>query len=103
MKTYKLDELIDEHIGQRGSDNREAFEQKVSSYLLGQSIKNIRKQRGLSQEQLGTRIGVQKAQISRIENGRSQVRIDTILKIFSALRAEIQFTTRLLETPTSSA
>ncbi len=52
-------------------------------------IKNIRKERNLTQSELGELIGVQKAQISKLENGASNVTIGTIVKIFDALKAKI--------------
>lgn len=54
-------------------------------------IKKTRRERGLTQEQLGKRVGVQKAQISKLESGSNSATINTILKVFSALKAEIHF------------
>lgn len=59
--------------------------------LLGRAIRTVRKERNLTQEQLGELIGVQKAQISKLENDNNSATIATILKVFSALKAEIQF------------
>jgi len=50
-----------------------------------------RKQRNLTQAELGHLVGVQKAQISKLENGATSVRIDTILKVFNALKAKVNF------------
>ncbi len=91
MKTYTLDEMIDKHVGERGTPRRDAFEHRLSMDLLGRSIRTLRKERNLTQEQLGELVGVQKAQISKLENGTNSATIDTILKVFSALKAEIQF------------
>lgn len=93
---HKLEKLLDEHIGARGTKNRAAFEQQGFSYVLGQHIKEVRKQRALSQVELGTLVGVQKAQISKIENGKSQLRIDSLFKIFGALKAELHFSVYLI-------
>lgn len=91
MKVYTLDELIDEHVGEIGTPRRDAFEHRLSMDLLGRAIRTVRKERNLTQEQLGDLVGVQKAQISKLENGNNSATIDTILKVFSALKAEIQF------------
>lgn len=91
MKIYTLDEMIDKHVGERGTPRREAFEHRLSMDLLGRMIRTVRKERNLTQEQLGQLVGVQKAQISKLENGSNSATIDTILKVFSALKAEIQF------------
>jgi transcriptional regulator with XRE-family HTH domain len=58
-------------------------------------IKTTRKERNLTQEQLGQLIGVQKAQISKLENSANSASIDTILKVFQALKAEISFQVKL--------
>ncbi len=90
-KTVSLDALIDKHIGKTGSPKRDRFESNLSMELLGYSIKKVRQNRKLTQEQLGERVGVQKAQISKLENSFKNARIDTILKVFDALDATIQF------------
>ncbi len=64
--------------------------------LLGQAVKQARKERNLTQEQLGHLVGVQKAQISKIENSLTDARFDTILKVFKALNAKINFNVELL-------
>lgn len=102
-ETYKLEKLLDEHIGARGTKNRTVFEQQSFSCVLGQQVKEVRKQRALSQVELGNLVGVKKAQISKIENGKSQLRIDTLLSVFNALNAELHFSVRLKESITSCA
>ena len=62
MKTYSLEELTDKHIGKRGTDAREAFENELRLDLLGEAIKQARKERKMTQEELGRLVGVQKAQ-----------------------------------------
>lgn len=47
------------------------------------------------QEELGKLVGVQKAQISKLENSANSATIDTILKVFKALKAEINFNVKL--------
>ncbi|MBU3677971.1 MAG: helix-turn-helix transcriptional regulator [Chitinophagaceae bacterium] len=91
MKTISLDSLIDEHIGQRGEPKREAFEQELRIDLLGHAIKMARKKRKMTQAQLGELVGVQKAQISKIENSIKNARIDTMLKLFEALAVRVHF------------
>lgn len=68
FRTVTLDTMIDKHIGIRGSERREAFENELRIDLLGQAIKQARQEQNLTQEQLGELVGVQKAQISKIEN-----------------------------------
>lgn len=96
MKTYSLEEMTDKHIGKIGTPRRDAFENELRLDLLGQTIKEIRKKRNLTQEELGEMIGVKKAQISKIENSLTDARFDTILKVFRALNAKINFNVELL-------
>ena len=96
MKTYSLDEVTDKHIGKKGTSKRNKFENELRLDLIGNTIKQARKERKLTQAQLGELIGVQKAQISKIENNLTDARFETILKVFRALNAKINFNVELL-------
>lgn len=95
FKTVSLDTMIDKHIGKRGAERREVFENELRIDLLGQAIKQARQDRNLTQEQLGELVGVQKAQISKIENSVKNARFETILKVFDALGAKVNFNVEL--------
>ncbi len=95
FKTVSLDTMIDKHIGKIGTERREAFENELRIDLLGQAIKQARQERNLTQEQLGALVGVQKAQISKIENSVKNARFETILKVFDALGAKVNFNVEL--------
>jgi HTH-type transcriptional regulator / antitoxin HipB len=95
LKTVSLDSMIDKHIGKRGSKKRDAFESELRIDLLGLAIKKARQERNLTQEQLGELVGVQKAQISKIENSVKNARLETILKVFEALGAKVNFNVEL--------
>lgn len=97
FKTVSLDAMIDKYIGKEGTTKRDAFEQELKIELLGNAIKQARKERNLTQEQLGELVGVQKAQISKIENSAKNARIETILKVFEALGAKISFSVEMNE------
>ena len=90
LKKYSLDEIKDEFIGKKGTAEREQYEYDLKMDVLGELIKKTRVERNLTQEQLGELIGVQKAQISRLENHTGNVTLSTILKVFSALKAKIK-------------
>jgi HTH-type transcriptional regulator / antitoxin HipB len=96
MKTYSLEEITDKHIGKRGTAKRETFEQELRLDLLGEAIKQARKERNLTQEELGKLVGVQKSQISKLENSLTDARFDTIIKVFKALNAKVNFNVELL-------
>ena len=91
MKLYTMDEIKDEFIGKKATGKREKYEQELQMELLGDMIKQVRLERNLTQEQLGKLIGVQKAQISKLENNTTNVTMETILRVFTALKAKISF------------
>jgi HTH-type transcriptional regulator / antitoxin HipB len=96
IKTYGLDEITDKYIGKRGTPKREVFENELRLDLLGEAIKKARKQRNLTQEELGELVGVKKTQISKLEHSLTDARFETILKVFTALNAKISFNVELL-------
>ncbi|MBK8392809.1 MAG: helix-turn-helix transcriptional regulator [Saprospiraceae bacterium] len=90
MKTYTLDQVQDELLGKVGTPQRDLFEYELQMDLIGKAIKLTRQERNLTQEDLGKLIGVQKAQISRLENNAGNVRMDTLLRVFTALKAKVK-------------
>ena len=97
MKKLTLDQIKDKHIGKIGSPKRDQYEFDLRMEVIGEMIKATRKERNLTQEELGKLIGVQKAQISKLEKGSKNVTIATILKVFDALRANIIFRVELID------
>ncbi len=90
MKTYTLDEVQDNLIGKVGTVNRDKFEYELQMDLIGKAIKQTRQERHLTQEELGKLIGVQKAQISRLESNASNATMDTLMRVFTALKAKVK-------------
>ena len=95
MKSYSLAEMKDKHIGKVGSTDRDEYEYELRMDVLGRMIKTARQERNLTQEQLGQLVGVQKSQISKLESSTNSATIDTILKVFRALNADIHFNVTL--------
>jgi plasmid maintenance system antidote protein VapI len=95
MKLFSLDEIKNEFIGKRGTTRRNLYEQELQAEILGDIIKQVRLERHLTQEQLGKLIGVQKAQISKLENNTTNVTLDTVLRVFNALKAKLSFSVSL--------
>jgi HTH-type transcriptional regulator/antitoxin HipB len=94
-KTYSLAEMKDKYIGKVGTTERDDYEYELRMDVLGKMIKAARLERHLTQEELGKLIGVQKAQISKLESSANSATIDTVLKVFKALKAEINFNVKL--------
>jgi DNA-binding XRE family transcriptional regulator len=95
LKTHSLAEMKDKHIGKVGTKERDEYEYELRMDVLGKMIKTARQERNLTQEELGRLVGVQKAQISKLESSANSATIDTILKVFKALKAEINFNVKL--------
>ncbi len=91
MKTYSLSEMEDKYIGKKGTKERDEYEYELRMDLLGQMIRTTRKEKKLTQEKLGKLIGVNKSQISKLENNANSATIETIIRVFKALKAEINF------------
>lgn len=89
MKFYTEEEILDQHIGQKGSAERENFDLEVNAFLIGEVIKKARLSKNLTQEQLGELIGVQKAQVSKIENGKN-LTMATVSKVFKAMNIKVK-------------
>ncbi len=91
MRKTSLADMKDRYIGKEGTAERDGYEYELKMEVLGKMIKAARKERNLTQEQLGKLIGVQKSQISKLESSANSATIDTIMKVFKALKAEINF------------
>lgn len=94
-KTYSLAEMKDKYIGKVGEHDRDIYEYELRMDVLGKMIRSARQERRMTQEELGLLVGVQKAQISKLENSANSATIDTILKVFKALKADISFNVKL--------
>ena len=97
LRIYTLDEAKDMYLGKVGTEKRDKYEYELRLDLLGEMIKQARKERNLTQSELGKMIGVQKSQISRIENNAKNVTIETILRVFRALKAKVNFNVELID------
>ncbi len=72
---------LDEQYGKRGTEAREKYEQEFEAFKLGVMLQELRKEKGLTQEELAERCGTTKTYISRIENDASDIRLSTLMRI----------------------
>jgi len=89
-KGITLDNFKDKYIGKPGTQERDLYEFELKMDILGEMIKRTRKQRNLTQEELGQLIGVKKSEISKLENNARNMTIGTILKIFHAMKTNVK-------------
>jgi predicted XRE-type DNA-binding protein len=95
MKLTSIDELTDEIIGKKGTPERDIFEYDLRMDIIGTMIKQARKKRNMTQKELGELLGVQKAQISKLENNTKDFRIGTIIRALEALGAKVKLSVSL--------
>lgn len=103
IRIYTLDQAKGKHIGKLGTEQRDKYEYDLKLDILGELIRQTRKERHLTQEELGKLIGVQKSQISRIERNTKNVTLATILRVFNALKANINFNVELQDNKIKTA
>ena len=90
-KTF--DELLDIKYGKPGTEKRDEFEVKAKAFVVGEMIKEARKEAHMTQEELAAKTGTKKSYISRLENGKIDIQISTLFRIFEAgLGKRIGFT-----------
>jgi DNA-binding XRE family transcriptional regulator len=72
---------LDAQYGKRGTMEREEFEEGFESFKIGVMLQELRKEQGMTQEQLAAKCGTTKTYISRIENDASDIRLTTLMRI----------------------
>ena len=83
---YTLDQIKDEFIGEVGTAKRTLYEQELKLATIGDMIRKIRLERDLTQAELGELIGVQRAQISKLENNTTNVTMRNYPKSFWSIK-----------------
>lgn len=85
IKTAKnFDELLDNKYGKTGTKARDKFEEKAQYFIISEMLKQGRKEANLTQEQLAEKVGTKKSYISRLENGKCDIQLSTLYKIFES-------------------
>jgi HTH-type transcriptional regulator/antitoxin HipB len=80
--TKNFEELLDVEFGVIGNEKRDDFEIKAHLFIISETLKEARREAKMTQEQLATKIGTKKSYISRLENGKCDIQLSTLYKIF---------------------
>ncbi|WP_276977283.1 helix-turn-helix transcriptional regulator [Flavobacterium filum] len=80
-KLTSFSDHLDNQYGKKGTKEREKYEEGFEAFKLGAMIQELRKEQGLTQEQLAEKCGTTKTYISRIENNASDIRLSTLMRI----------------------
>lgn len=84
IKFYTEDEALDMVLGVKGTSARDKYDTNINNFMIGEAIKQAREAKNLTQEQLGELMGVKRAQVSKIESGKS-ISFSTIVRAFKAM------------------
>ena len=86
MEKYKniknFEQLIEVEHGKIGTESRNSYEEKSQMFIISQMLKEARKEANITQEQLAEKTGTKKSYISRIENGKGNIQLSTLIRIF---------------------
>jgi len=92
LKLYTTEELLDRDLGPIGTPERDQFEEQLAeelhAYRVGEAIKLARESQHLTQTQLGERMGVHRAQVCRLESGKS-ITLNSMMRVFKALGVQV--------------
>jgi DNA-binding XRE family transcriptional regulator len=81
-KARNFDELLDIKYGKLGTERRDTFEEKAQYFVISEMLKEARKEANMTQEQLAKKVGTKKSYISRLENGKCDIQLSTLYRIF---------------------
>jgi len=79
-----FDELLDIKYGKTGAEKRDNFEKKAQYFVISEILKEARKEANMTQKQLAEKVGTKKSYISRLENGKCDIQLSTLYKIFES-------------------
>ena len=97
MKNYNnigsFDQLIEVEHGKIGTESRNTYEENSQMFIISEMLKDARKEAKITQEQLAEKTGTKKSYISRIENGKGNIQLSTLIRLFElGLNKKIGFT-----------
>ena len=86
MKNYNninsFDQLIEVEHGKIGTESRNTFDENAQMFIISEMLKDARKEAKITQEQLAEKTGTKKSYISRIENGKGNIQLSTLIRLF---------------------
>ena len=80
IKTF--DELVEREHGKIGTECRNDYEEKAQMFIVGEMLKEARREAKLTQQQLAEKAGTKKSYISKIENAKGNIQLSTLIRIF---------------------
>jgi DNA-binding XRE family transcriptional regulator len=77
-----FDELVELENGEIGTESRNKYEENAQMFIISEMLKQARKEAHMTQEQLAEKTGTKKSYISKIENGKGNIQLNTLIRIF---------------------
>ncbi|RTY86031.1 XRE family transcriptional regulator [Flavobacterium sp. RSP49] len=77
-----FDQLIEVEHGKIGTESRNKYEEHTQMFIISEMLKQARKEAKMTQEQLAEKTGTKKSYISKIENGKGNIQISTLIRLF---------------------
>lgn len=77
-----FDELIELEHGKLGTETRSEYEENAQMFIVSEMLKEARRHANLTQEELAKRAGTKKSYISKVENGKGNIQLSTLIRIF---------------------
>lgn len=87
---YDVSAELEREFGAKGSEGREKAIGQAYEEYNAQILLDARKEAGLTQEELGRRIGADKGYISRVERGLTVPTVATLYRIASAMGMTVE-------------
>jgi DNA-binding XRE family transcriptional regulator len=77
-----FDQLIEVEHGKIGTESRNKYEENSQMFIISEMLKEARKEAKMTQEQLAEKTGTKKSYISKIENGKGNIQMSTLIRLF---------------------
>ncbi|ATC37703.1 XRE family transcriptional regulator [Elizabethkingia anophelis] len=88
-KLKRADDYLDEKYGKEGTPERQALMERAYNWYYTELIKDTRKSKKMTQQELADKIGKKREYISQLEQGKTDIQLSNFIKIVHALGLEI--------------
>ena len=85
-----MNDFLNQKYGKLGSATRENFNAEALAYYYGELIKEKRKEKKWTQQDLADKIGKERSYIAKIEQGKTDLQVSNFIQIISAFGLKLQ-------------
>ena len=80
-KIITFEDHLEIQYGKKGTNGRDKFDAAAMAFRLGVLLKEARQKSKMTQQELAEKSGTKKSYISRIESGKSEIQLSTLIRI----------------------